>query len=78
MSAAEIKQTKKNLKAWIDDLSDTNILSMLEWVRTLNESKSFRNDLTPYEQENINAGLEDIKNGQVISSEEFWAQLKNG
>lgn len=78
MSVAEIKETKKNLKAWIDDLSDTNILSMLEGVRTLNESKSFRNDLTPYEQENINAGLEDIKNGQVISSEEFWAQLKNG
>jgi predicted transcriptional regulator len=78
MSVAEVKETKINLKAWIDQLSDANMLSMLEGVRVLNARKSSWDDLSEYQKENINAGLDDIKHGRVMSSDEFWDQLKNG
>jgi hypothetical protein len=78
MSVAEVKETKTNLKAWIDQLSDINMLSMLDGVRMLNAGKSSWDELSEYEKENIEAGLDDIKHGRVMSSEEFWNQLKNG
>ncbi|MBB3057027.1 hypothetical protein [Mucilaginibacter gotjawali] len=78
MSVAEVHKTKSNLKAWIDQLSDTNMLSMLDGVRILNTGNTAWDDLTEYQKENINAGLDDIKHGRVMSSEEFWDQLKNG
>jgi hypothetical protein len=78
MSVAEVHKTKSNLKAWIDQLSDTNMLSMLDGVRILNTDNTAWDDLTEYQKENINAGLDDIKHGRVMSSEEFWDQLKNG
>lgn len=78
MSVAEVHKTKSNLKAWIDQLSDTNMLSMLDGVRVLNTGSTSWDDLTEYQKENINAGLDDIKHGRVMSSAEFWDQLKNG
>jgi predicted transcriptional regulator len=78
MSVAEVKETKTNLKAWIDQLSDANMLSMLEGVRMLNAGQSSWDDLSEYQKENINAGLDDIKHGHVMSSDEFWNHLKNG
>ncbi|MDR3693528.1 hypothetical protein [Mucilaginibacter sp.] len=75
MPVAEVHKTKSNLKAWIDQLSDTN---MLDGVRILNTGNTSWDDLTEYQKENINAGLDDIKHGRVMSSEEFWDQLKNG
>ena len=78
MSVAEVEEAKTNLKAWIDELSDVNMLDMLEGVRILNAGKFSWNDLSEYEKENINAGLDDIKHGRVMSSQEFWNQLKNG
>jgi len=78
MSIAEVSKTKSNLKEWIDQLSDINMLSMLDGVRILNTGKTAWDNLSEYEKENINAGLEDVKHGRVMSSEEFWDQLKNG
>ena len=77
MSIAEVSKTKSNLKEWIDQLSDINMLSMLDGVRILNTGKTAWDNLSEYEKENINAGLEDVKHGRVMSSEEFWDQLKN-
>ena len=77
MSVSEIVETKTNLKAWIDQLSDNDMLEMLEGVRVLNTDKEAWDDLSEYQKESINAGLEDIKHGHVMSSEEFWNQLKN-
>lgn len=78
MSIAEVKETKSNLKAWIDQLSDTNILFMLDGLRAANSEKDSWDNLTEYQKQQINAGLDDIENGRVLSSEEFWNQLKNG
>ena len=78
MSITEVKETKTNLKAWIDGMSDSNMLSILDGVRAATSNKSSWDDLSEYQKENINAGLDDIDNGRVMSSEEFWKLLKNG
>lgn len=78
MSVVEVKQTKINLKAWIDQLKDANMLYLLDSLRTASFSKSSWDDLSEFERKNINEGLDDIEHGRVISSGEFWNQLKNG
>ena len=78
MSVTEVKETKLNLKAWIDQLSDTNMLFLLDGLRTLNSGKFSWYDLSEYQKQHISEGLYDIENGRVMSSEEFWNQLKNG
>jgi predicted transcriptional regulator len=77
MSITEVQETKTNLKAWIDQLSDNNMLSMLDGLRTSNSDKISWEELSEYQRENINEGLNDIENGRVMSSEEFWRRLKN-
>jgi hypothetical protein len=78
MSVAEVKETKATLKAWIDEISDNNMLSLLDGVRTASSDKLSWDGLSEYQKENINAGLGDIEKGRVMSSQEFWKQLKNG
>ena len=77
MSAAELQRTKSGLKDWIDQLSDTNMLNMLDGVRASNADKISWEQLSEYERQNITKGLEDIENGRVMTSEEFWHRLKN-
>jgi hypothetical protein len=78
MSTAEIEETKSSLKAWIDQLSDPSMLSMLDGLRALKPDKYSWDDLSDYAKEQINDGLDDVKHGRVLTSDEFWNQLKNG
>jgi predicted transcriptional regulator len=78
MSVAELKETKSNLKAWIDQLSDAGMIQILEGLRLASTDKSSWDDLSEFQKQQINAGLEDIEQGRVMSSEEFWSRLKNG
>jgi hypothetical protein len=78
MYVAEIKETKSNLKAWIDQLSDTNMLFMLDGLRTANSDKYSWDDLSEFQKQNINEGLDDSEHGRDLSSDDFWDQLKNG
>ena len=78
MSVAEVQETKSNLKEWIDEMSDTTMLFMLDGLRNLNASKFSWDDLSEFQKHEINAGLDDIEHGRVMSPEEFWGQLKNG
>jgi hypothetical protein len=78
MSVAEIKQTKLNLIAWIEQLSDTNTLAFLEGLKESKSGKDWWDDLSEAQKENINEGLKDAKAGRTMSSAEFWKRLKNG
>jgi len=78
MSIAEVKETKSNLKAWIDQLSDTNMLFLLDGLRTANSDKFSWDDLSEIQKQHINEGLDDIENDRVLSSDQFWSELKNG
>eukprot|EP01037_Dinobryon_pediforme_P017719 gene17719-17934_t len=75
---AEVKETKSNLKAWIDQMSDTTMLFMLDSLRTSNDDNYAWENLSEAQKEHINAGLADAENDRVMSSAEFWKQLKNG
>jgi predicted transcriptional regulator len=78
MSIAEVKETKSNLKAWIDQLSDTNMLLMLDGLRASKSDDDWWDNLSESQIQHINEGLADAENGRVLSSDEFWNRLKNG
>jgi RNA polymerase-binding transcription factor DksA len=78
MSIAEIKETKSKLIAWIEQLSDSNMLAVLDTLRNSKQDKDWWDDLSDAQKQHINEGIDDEENGRVISSEEFWKNLKNG
>ncbi|BAU53293.1 MULTISPECIES: hypothetical protein [Mucilaginibacter] len=78
MSIAEIKETKSNLIAWIEQLSDSNMLTVLDSLRNSEQDGDWWDNLPEWQKQHINEGIEDEENGRVISSEEFWKNLKNG
>ncbi len=78
MSVAEIKQTKSDLIAWIEGLSDINMLAVLSGLSNSKNDKDWWNELSESQKQHINEGLADVENGHVQSSEVFWDKLKNG
>ena len=77
MSVAEVKQTKMNLIAWIEQLSDLDTLSMLEGMKKLTSDKDWWTDLSDAQRNRLTKSLENAKKGKTVSSEEFWKRLKN-
>jgi hypothetical protein len=77
MSVAEIKEIKSNLISWIEDLDDINTLSLIESVKNSQTKHDWWDDLPKSHKQNIQEGLDDIKNGRVMTSDEFWKSLKN-
>jgi predicted transcriptional regulator len=77
MSVAEIKKTKSNLIAWIEQLSDSNMLMVLDGLRNAGSDKDWWSDLSESQKQHIQEGVDDAENGRVISSAEFWNNLKN-
>ena len=78
MSVTEIKRTKLSLIAWIEQLSDTNMLSVLEGLKDTKSKNDWWDDLSEVQKQHINQGLDDAENGRTVSSSEFWSTLKNG
>jgi hypothetical protein len=77
MSTAEIEKTKSNLIAWIDQLSDSKILTFLDGLRNIKSEPDWWDDLSDAQKHEINEGIADADAGRVITSEEFWRRLKN-
>jgi len=78
MSAAEIKKNRTKLISWIEQLSDPNVLDFLNGIMLSNAEKDWFDELSLKQQNHLNEGLEDMKNGKIVSSEQFWNKLKNG
>ena len=78
MSVAEIKKTKLDLIAWIEGLSDANMLSFLDGLRNSKPDKDWWDDLTAEQRHHIEEGLSDAANGRTVTSQVFWNKLKNG
>jgi hypothetical protein len=76
MSVAEIEKTRSNLIEWIESLSDTGMLSLLDGLRTSRSDTDWWDDLSEAQQAHINEGLNDIENGRAISANIFWDKLK--
>jgi len=77
MSTAELNEIKLNLIAWINQLSDTDIISFLEGIRNSWSKSDWWDELSSGQKKVVLAGLKDAKEGKLISSGEFWKRLKN-
>jgi hypothetical protein len=78
MSTAELNKKKLDLIAWINRLSDENIIEFLDGLKKSKSKNDWWEELSVNQQKMLQNGLDDIENGNVISSTQFWKELKNG
>jgi len=78
MSVAEIEEIKLTLISWIEELNDVNTLILIDSVKNSQSKNDWWDDLPESHKKNIQEGLDDIENGRVMTSEEFWKSFKNG
>ena len=78
MSSAELNQKKLDLIAWINRLSDENIIEFLDGLKRSKSKDDWWDGLSENQQKILQNGIDDIENGNVISSNQFWEALKNG
>lgn len=74
MKADELNTDRKELINWIKNLDNENLLNFLNTLRVSEKSKNadWWDNLSKSEIEDINQGLEDVANGDTVSSKEFW------
>lgn len=77
MSTAELNQIKLNLIAWINQISDADLISLLEGIRSSRSKADWWDELPARQKKIILTGLKDAEEGKVISSRSFWKKLKN-
>ena len=77
MTTAEINKTKLNLIAWINQLSDIEIISFLDGLKNSRSKNDWWEELSPAQQKIILKGIKDAENGNVMSSDDFWKKLNN-
>ena len=77
MTTFELQTTRTELKAWIDNLNDESVLDLLHSIKlsTSELKKDWWNELTEREQEDVNVGLKDLEEGNILSSKEFWRKV---
>ena len=79
---ARIEELRKQqeLIDWISQLDDQSMLNFLNGLRQSQQEKGqdWWDELTEQEKENIRAGLQDVKEGKTLTSEQFWNQFRNG
>jgi tagatose-1,6-bisphosphate aldolase len=77
MSTAELNRKKLDLIAWINKLTDENIINFLEGLKKSKSKEDWWNELSENQKQMIQNGINDFENGNVISSNQFWKELKN-
>jgi len=77
MSSAELNSTKLNLIAWINQLSDTELITFLDGIRASRAKNDWWEELSDNQKKQVLAGLNDADTGKLSSSKEFWNKLKN-
>ena len=77
MSTAELNEIKLNLIAWINQISDADLISLLEGIRSSRSKGDWWDELSAQQKKIILSGLKDAENGNLISSRTFWKKLKN-
>ncbi len=76
MSTAELNQKKLDLIAWINKLTDENMIEFLDGLKRLKSKEDWWDELSEKQQKIIQSGIDDIKTGKVISSIQFWNEIK--
>ncbi len=77
MSAAEINKIKLNLIAWINQLSEVDVISFLDGLKSSKSKGDWWDQLDSDQRNLLIKGLKEADNKKTISSEKFWRELKN-
>lgn len=77
MSTAEINKKKLDLIAWINKLSDENIIEFLEALKKSKSKDDWWDELSESQKQTLQNGMDDIEKGNTIPSIKFWSELKN-
>lgn len=77
MSTTGLNKKKLDLIAWINQLSDKNTIEFLDNLKRATSKDDWWDELSDNEQIKLQNGMNDIKKGNVISSAQFWKELKN-
>ena len=67
-------QIKKSLISRIKDSNDMNFLKALQTIFDSSEQSLYQ--LSPEQQDSINEGREDIKNGNYIDNDQLVSEMK--
>ena len=77
MQRSELNKKKLDLIDWINQLSDKNTSELLDNLKSASSKDDWWDELSDNEQKKLQNGMNDIKKGNVISSAQFWKELKN-
>jgi len=77
MSTTDLNKKKLDLIAWINQLSDKNTIEFLDNLKRATSKDDWWDELSDNEQIKLQNGMNNIKEGNVISSAQFWKELKN-
>jgi len=77
MRISELNKKKLDLIAWINQLSDKNTIEFLDNLKRATSKDDWWDELLDNEQIKLQNGMNNIKEGNVISSAQFWKELKN-
>jgi hypothetical protein len=77
MQISELNKKKLDLIDWIIQLSDKNTIELLDNLKSASSKDDWWDELSDNEQKKLQNGMNDIKKGNVISSAQFWKELKN-
>lgn len=77
MSTAELNEIKLDLIAWINQISDVDLISLLEGIRNSRSKGDLWDELSTNQKKIILSGLRDAEAGKLITSRSFWKKLKN-
>jgi hypothetical protein len=75
MSAAELNSIKLNLISWINQLSDTELITFLDGIRASRAKDDWWEELSDKQKKQVLAGIKDADNRNVSTSKEFWNKL---
>jgi len=78
MNTPELNTNRNVLIEWIKNLENEKLLNLLNKIRVSQDNKSadWWDNLSKSEINEINQGLQDIENGETLSSKEFWKTVK--
>ena len=77
MTTAKLNGIKLSLIAWINQLSDAELITFLDGLRISKAKDDWWEELSEYQKKQIMAGIKDAENGKLSASGEFWKKLKN-
>ena len=79
MVKSENDLMKEELANWINSIDDLQLLNLLNKIKTSSKEKEkdWWNELSEDQKENIQIGIQDMEEGRVMSSEDFWSEIKS-